>query len=150
METKVAQNLQLSSPSFEAGESIPQEYTCDGEDISPALEIGDFPEGTQSLVLLVDDPDAPKGSWTHWLMWDIPLIHTIEENSRPGIVGVNDFGNTSYGGPCPPISTHRYFFRLYALDTKLGLPEGSTKEQVFLQMENHILGSGELMGLYSH
>lgn len=150
METKVIANLQLSSPAFTAGESIPEKYTCDGEDINPPLEIGDFPENTQSLVLIVNDPDAPNGDWLHWLVWDIPLIHTIEENSVPGIVGLNDFRNSNYGGPCPPMGTHRYFFRIYALDTKLNLREGSTKEEVLQQMENRILGTGELMGLYSH
>lgn len=150
METKVIENLKLSSPAFDAGEEIPEKYTCDGENVSPPLEIGEFPEGTQSLVLLVDDPDAPQGKWTHWLVYNMPLVHTIEESSIPGIVGLNDFGNTNYGGPCPPIGTHRYFFRVYALDFKLGLQDGSTKEQVFQQMENHIMATGELMGLYSH
>ncbi|WP_276496281.1 YbhB/YbcL family Raf kinase inhibitor-like protein [Pontibacter litorisediminis] len=149
MDTKIIEKLQLSSPAFSAGETIPEKYTCDGEDINPPLEIGDFPAGTQSLVLLVDDPDAPSGSWTHWLVYDIPLIHIIEERSVPGIVGVNSFGNMNYGGPCPPIGTHRYFFRVYALDTRLALSGGRTKEEIFTQMENHIIGSGELMGLYS-
>ncbi|WP_299762280.1 YbhB/YbcL family Raf kinase inhibitor-like protein [uncultured Pontibacter sp.] len=150
METKVIHSLQLSSKAFSTGEFIPAKYTCDGDDINPPLEIGAFPEGTQSMVLVINDPDAPNGDWTHWLVWDLPLIHTIEENSVPGIVGLNDFGNCNYGGPCPTISTHRYFFRVYAIDVKVGLPEGSTKENVFLQMENHIIGTGELMGLYSH
>jgi Raf kinase inhibitor-like YbhB/YbcL family protein len=150
METNVIENLQLSSPALKSGDTIPEEYTCDGENVNPPLEIGDIPPGAQSLVLLVDDPDAPRGNWTHWLVYDIPLIHTIEEDSVPGTVGLNDFGNTNYDGPCPPIGTHRYFFRLYALDTRLGLPEGSNKEVVFQKMGNHIIGTGELMGLYSH
>ncbi|WP_266205939.1 YbhB/YbcL family Raf kinase inhibitor-like protein [Pontibacter kalidii] len=150
METKVIENLQLSSPVLRSGDTIPEKYTCDGENINPALAIGDIPKGAQSLVLIINDPDAPRGNWTHWLVYDMPLIHTIEENSVPGTVGLNDFGNTAYDGPCPPIGTHRYFFRLYALDTRLGLPAGSTKEAVFLKMENHIIGTGELMGFYSH
>lgn len=150
METNVIERLQLSSPAFNAGDEIPEKYTCDGEDINPPLEISPLPEATQSLVLLVDDPDAARGSWTHWLVYDVPPLHTIEENSIPGTVGLNDFGDSRYGGPCPPMSTHRYFFRVYALDTRLNLPTASTKEQVFSKMENHILGSGELMGLYSH
>lgn len=150
METKVIENLKLSSPAFSAGDTIPEKYTCDGEDVNPPLEIGDFPEGTQSLVLHVNDPDAPSGNWTHWLVYDMPLLHTIEENSTPGTVGMNDFGEVKYGGPCPPIGTHRYFFRLYALDTRLSLPPASTRDDVLAQMENHIIGTGELMGLFSH
>ncbi|TPE46264.1 YbhB/YbcL family Raf kinase inhibitor-like protein [Pontibacter mangrovi] len=150
METNVCQTVEVSSPSFQAGEEIPQKFTCDGEDINPALEIGDLPDNTLSLVLIVSDPDAPSGNWTHWLMWNIPPLHTIEEDSAPGTVGTNDFGNTQYGGPCPPIGTHRYFFRVYALDTTLTLKEGSRVEDVYQQMENHIVGAGQLMGVYSH
>lgn len=150
METKVIENLKLSSPAFSAGDTIPEKYTCDGEDVNPPLEIGDFPAGTQSLVLHVNDPDAPSGNWTHWLVYDMPLLHTIEENSTPGTVGMNDFGEAKYGGPCPPIGTHRYFFRVYALDTRLSLPPASTRDVVLAQMENHIIGTGELMGLFSH
>ncbi|MDX5435595.1 MAG: YbhB/YbcL family Raf kinase inhibitor-like protein [Pontibacter sp.] len=151
MATKtLVKTLHISSPAFDSGESIPPKYTCDGEDISPALEIGELPEGTSTLALIVEDPDAPRGNWTHWLMWDIPPTNLIEENTSPGTEGTNDFGNTSYGGPCPPIGTHRYFFRVYALDIRTNLPHGSSREAFQVAMQNHIIGSGELMGLYSH
>lgn len=149
METVILQGIKLSSPAFNAGDRIPATYTCDGENISPAIEIGALPQGTVSLVLIVDDPDAPAGTWTHWLMWDIPPHTSIPENSVPGILGRNDFNQTSYGGPCPPLGTHRYFFRIYALDCKLHLPEGSTKAEVIEAMQNHLIASGELMGVYS-
>ncbi|AKD05050.1 YbhB/YbcL family Raf kinase inhibitor-like protein [Pontibacter korlensis] len=150
MGTNVCETLQISSPSFSAGDNIPKKHTCDGEDINPALEIGDLPEETKSLVLIVNDPDAPNGNWVHWLVWDVPPIHFIQENSSPGTVGMNDFGYINYAGPCPSLGTHRYFFRVYALDIDLNLSSGSNKEQVYLQMENHIIGTGQLMGLYSH
>lgn len=151
MATKtLVKTLRISSPAFDSGESIPPKHTCDGEDVSPALEIGELPEGTSTLALIVEDPDAPRGNWTHWLMWDIPPTNFIAENTSPGTEGTNDFGNTSYGGPCPPIGTHRYFFRIYALDIRTNLPLGSSKEALQVAMQNHIIGSGELMGLYSH
>lgn len=128
---------------------IPVKYTCDGADINPPLRIEGIPEGTHSLVLIVDDPDAPGGTWDHWIVWNIPLVETIEEDSVPGTEGLNDFKTQSYGGPCPPSGTHRYFFKVYALDTTLDLPTTSTKTDVEQAMIGHILANGELIGLYS-
>ncbi|ARS37716.1 YbhB/YbcL family Raf kinase inhibitor-like protein [Pontibacter actiniarum] len=141
--------LQVSSPAFEYGEKIPVQHTCDGRNINPTLEIDDLPERTQSLVVMVNDPDAPSGTWSHWLMWDIAPTNLLEEGSAAGTQGLNDFGNPKYNGPCPPIGTHRYFFRVYALDTMLRLPEASTREELLEGMANHILASGELMGVFS-
>ena len=140
----------LKSAAFEAGDTIPVQFTCDGDNVSPALELDNIPAETVSLAILMEDPDAPSGTWTHWLAWDIPPSATIEENSSEGILGKNDFGTTLYQGPCPPIGTHRYFFRVYALDTKLELPAGSTRPEMLKAMEYHVIGSGELVGLYSH
>ncbi|NDK55804.1 YbhB/YbcL family Raf kinase inhibitor-like protein [Pontibacter sp. BT213] len=140
----------LKSPSFEAGDTIPTRYTCDGENVNPALELNDIPPDTRSLALIMDDPDAPAGTWTHWLVWDIAPGTNIAEKSEAGTMGINDFGTTNYQGPCPPIGIHRYFFRVYALDTTLELPTGSTREELLKAMEYHVIGSGELMGLYSH
>ncbi|MBC5774743.1 YbhB/YbcL family Raf kinase inhibitor-like protein [Pontibacter sp. KCTC 32443] len=148
MEPITLTKLQLESPAFNAGEKIPSEYTCDGENINPELELDNIPSPTVSLALLMEDPDAPAGTWTHWLLWDIPITNKIEENSAVGVPGINDFGNSKYQGPCPPIGTHRYFFRVYALDTTLGLPMGSKKEELLKAMEYHVIGSGELMGTY--
>lgn len=150
MEQATLLKLLIKSPAFETGENIPARYTCDGENINPALELENIPQGTQSLALIVDDPDAPAGTWTHWLVWDLPPNNLIEENSEKGIMGLNDFGKSIYQGPCPPIGVHRYFFRVYAMDKPLGLPAGSTREEMLKAMEYHIIGSGELMGLYSH
>lgn len=141
--------LKISSPAFTSGEKIPEKFTCDGENISPPLEIGDLPEGVKSLALIVDDPDAPAGTWTHWLMWDIPVTSELEEGSATGVQGKNGFGEDKYEGPCSPLGTHRYYFRLYALDILLRLPAGSTREELLQQMSYHILASGEIMGLYS-
>jgi Raf kinase inhibitor-like YbhB/YbcL family protein len=147
METLI--RLQISSPAFKSGEQIPQEFTCDGQNIRPALEISELPSGTKSLALIVEDPDAPTGNWVHWLAWDILPTNRIEKGNIEGTQGKNDFGNLNYGGPCPPLGTHRYYFRVYALDTFLRLPTGNTKEELMQSMSYHILGSGELMGLYS-
>lgn len=142
--------LTLSCPAFLEGQHIPEKYTCDGENISPQLEIGNIPEGTQSLALILDDPDAPNGTWTHWLIWDLPVLHTIMKNEAPGTQGKNDFGNNNYGGPCPPKgSTHRYYFRLYALSQKLNLPEGTSKEELLKAIEPVKLAKAELMGKYN-
>jgi Raf kinase inhibitor-like YbhB/YbcL family protein len=107
------------------------------------------PEGTKSLVLIVDDPDAPMGTWDHWIVWDIPPINKIGENTVPGVEGLNSFRTHSYGGPCPPSGTHRYFFKVYALDTKLALNANSKKRDLENAMKGHILASGELVGLCS-
>ena len=123
--------------------------TCDGKDINPELRIEEVSEGTHSLTLIVDDPDAPAGTWVHWVVFDIaPETEVIERNSTRGTVGVNDFGKQAYGGPCPPGGTHRYFFKLYALDDRLPLKSGVTKSAVEAAMRGHILEQAELVGLY--
>jgi len=140
--------MQLTSPEFEHNKFIPKKFTCLGEDASPTLNIKDVPKGAQSLVLIVDDPDAPGGTWVHWVVYGIPVIAVIKEGSVPGIQGINDFKKVNYGGPCPPSGTHRYFFKLYALGTKLDLPQGKTKAQIEKAMEGHILEKNELIGLF--
>ncbi len=140
--------MKLTSPEFENNKFIPKKFTCLGEDTSPTLNIKDIPQRAQSLVLIVDDPDAPVGTWIHWVVYDIPVISVIQENSIPGTQGINNFNKINYGGPCPPLGTHRYFFKLYALDTKLNLPQGKTKAQVEKAMEGHVLDKDELIGLF--
>ena len=142
-------NLVVTSPAFVDGEYIPSKYTCDGDDVNPPLNIRGIPEGTKSLVLIVDDPDAPIGTWVHWVVWNIPPKGEIGEDSVPGTEGLNDFRKHSYGGPCPPSGTHRYFFKVYALDTKLDLKRNSRKRDVERAMKGHILAQGQLVGLYS-
>jgi Raf kinase inhibitor-like YbhB/YbcL family protein len=142
-------SLSVTSSSFGSSQLIPKKYTCDGEDVNPPLSVGGVPEGTKSLVLVVDDPDAPMGIWVHWIVWNIPPTDRIEENTVPGVEGLNDFGRHSYGGPCPPSGTHRYFFKLYALDTKLSLSSNSRKKDVENATKGHALAKGELIGLYN-
>ncbi|MFH1276099.1 MAG: YbhB/YbcL family Raf kinase inhibitor-like protein [Candidatus Woesearchaeota archaeon] len=146
--------MKLSSSVFEHNGNIPSKYTCDGENINPHLTISNVPENAQSLVLIMDDPDAikPAGKvWDHWIIWNIPpstLI--IKENQEPqGMHGKSTGGNLKYKGPCPPDTEHRYYFKLYALDIELDLAEGSTKKEVELAMEGHILAQTELIGKYS-
>jgi len=142
-------NLSVKSPVFESNKLIPAKYTCDGEDVNPPLTIEGVPEEAKNLVLIVDDPDAPAGTWNHWLVWNIqPTTRKIEENTVPGTQGITTFGRHAYGGPCPPSGTHRYFFKVYALDTKLDLNADSQKRDVEKAMENHVLAKGELLGLY--
>ena len=141
--------MRITSPVFGHNEMIPSRYTCQGEDINPPLIIEDVPPGTRSLVLIMDDPDAPIGTWDHWIVYDIPpQTARIEENSVPGTQGRNSWGRNDYGGPCPPSGTHRYFFKLYALDTELRLPEGTGKKQVETAMQGHVLAQAQLIGLY--
>jgi len=128
---------------------IPKKYTCDDRDINPSLNIEDLPKETKSLALIVDDPDASMGTWVHWVVWNIPPAKEILEDSVPGTEGVNDFRKHSYGGPCPPSGTHRYFFKVYALDTKLELSPNSKKRDLEKAMEGHVLAKGEIIGLYS-
>jgi len=143
------EELAITSPAFENNRPIPSKYTCDGDDVSPPLNVEGSPEGTESLVLIVDDPDAPMGTWDHWVVWNILPTEKIEENSVPGTEGLNDFRRHSYGGPCPPSGTHRYFFKVYALKTKLNLSPDSRKKDIERAMEGHILAKGEIVGLYS-
>ena len=140
--------MQLTSQDFEDGTVIPKKFTCDGADINPPLVIAGIPEEAQSLALIVDDPDAPGGSWVHWVVYNIPVVSRIDEDSVPGTQGINDFGRGDYGGPCPPSGTHRYFFKIYALDTELALGEGVDKEALENAMQGHIVGYAELIGLY--
>jgi len=141
--------LTITSPAFKNGESIPAKYTCDGTDINPPLRIEGVPKETVSLALIVDDPNAPKGVWDHWLLWDIKPVNEIKENSIPGTEGMNDFKRQHWGGPCPPSGEHRYLFKVYALDTLLKLESGSVKALLEKAMKGHILAQGELVGLYS-
>ncbi len=140
--------MRLTSPAFEKGAMIPKKFTCEGEDVNPPLIIEDLPAGTESLALIVDDPDAPRGTWVHWVVYDISKTNRIEEGSVPGKQGMNDFKKKDYGGPCPPSGTHRYFFKLYALDQNLNLKEGKTKKELEAAMEGHILEKAELLGRY--
>ena len=148
--------MQITSSVFREGEAIPRKYTCDGEDVSPPLSWSGAPEGTESFVLIADDPDAPVGTWVHWVIYDLPVGVTslpegVEAVERPhvgGISGITDFRRLGYGGPCPPSGTHRYFFKLYALDTVMDLPAGATKKKLLQAMEGHILDQTELVGTY--
>ena len=144
--------MNLTSPDFSEGENIPERSTCDGKDISPTLKIDGIPKGAKSLVLIVDDPDAPGGNFTHWLIWNIvPDLTEIIANKLPAhaLQGVNDFGKSKYSGPCPPAGVHRYYFRLYALDTTLTLPQTSKRKVVDSAMKGHIVGDATLMGRYA-
>jgi Raf kinase inhibitor-like YbhB/YbcL family protein len=140
--------LIVESPAFANNELIPAKYTCVGSNINPALVITNIPNGTKSLALIIDDPDAPNGTFDHWIMWNIPVIAVIDENSAPGIQGKNGKGENKYIGPCPPSGTHHYNFKVYALDTKLDLPVGSDKNALLKTMDKHILASGGLIGLF--
>jgi Raf kinase inhibitor-like YbhB/YbcL family protein len=140
--------LSVTSKDFADGEVIPSRFTCDGRDINPSLNIEGIPPEAKSLVIIVDDPDAPRGTWLHWLVWNIPVTHHIQEGSIPGMQGANDFHRNTYGGPCPPSGTHRYFFRVYALDDVLSEPEGSSRQRIENSMRDHILAYGELVGRY--
>ncbi len=147
--------MKLTSPVFEQGGKIPAKYTCDGENINPPLTISDVPSETKSLVLIMEDPDVPKrlradGMWDHWIVFNMPPNLTkIEEGKEPeGIHGIGTSKNLDYYGPCPPDREHRYFFKLYALNIQLNLPEKAAKQQVERAMENHILAKAELMGRY--
>ena len=144
--------MQLKSNAFENNGIIPGKYTADGENVNPNLEINNAPENAQSLVLIIDDPDAPAGDWVHWILFNIPAdTALIEEDKIPygAVQGMNDFENNNYGGPSPPRGTHRYFFKLYALDSNLDLQEGATKQEVEDAMQGHIIGKAQLIGLYS-
>ena len=140
--------MKITSPDFENNNFIPRKFTCDGENVNPGLVIEGIPEKAESLALIVDDPDASSGTWVHWVVYDIPVSGRIEENSVPGTQGADSSGDKAYGGPCPPSGTHRYFFKVYALDTTLNLKEGVKKPDLEKAMQGHILEKSELMGLY--
>ncbi|OGC81857.1 MAG: hypothetical protein A2788_01285 [Candidatus Abawacabacteria bacterium RIFCSPHIGHO2_01_FULL_46_8] len=144
--------MQLTSPAFAHNANIPAQYTCDGYDVNPTLDIADVPDGTQSLALIMDDPDAPRGTWVHWLVWNIdPSTTKLAENTVPAkaVEGMTSFGKPGYGGPCPPSGTHRYFFKLYALDTTLDLHFSADKAALEAAMNGHVLTQAELIGLYA-
>lgn len=155
--TKGGAIMEFKSAAFENEGMIPSKFTCDGADVSPALEWGSLPENTKSLTLICDDPDAPIGTWVHWVYYDIPadangLPEDVGSQEHPecgGTQGRSDFGSIGYGGPCPPGGTHRYFFKLYALDAMLNLSPGITKSELLKTMEGHILEQTELMGKYA-
>ncbi|MDD4938958.1 MAG: YbhB/YbcL family Raf kinase inhibitor-like protein [Candidatus Omnitrophica bacterium] len=140
--------MRIISSAFPINGIIPEKYTCEGQDINPPLSIEHIPGNAKSLALIVDDPDAPMGTWVHWVAYNIPITSRIEENSVPGEQGRNSFGRQNYGGPCPPSGTHRYFFKIYALDSSLNLKPGATKNDLEDAMKGHILDRSELMGLY--
>lgn len=143
--------LTITCGAFSNSEMIPTRFTCDGQDVNPQLEWSTAPVGTRSLALIMDDPDAPGKTWVHWVVWNIPPdTRRIEEMAVPAgaIQGRNDWKRNAYGGPCPPSGTHRYFFRIFALDTTLELPDTTTKADLERAMEGHILARGELMGTY--
>jgi Raf kinase inhibitor-like YbhB/YbcL family protein len=141
-------NLRLSSPAFKNEGIIPEKYTCDGGHISPPLHIEHIPEGTQSLAIIMEDPDAPKGTFDHWLVWNIPVTNDIDEDTMPGISGKNSAGNTGYHAPCPPTGYHRYYIYLFALDALLDLPVGTNKKTLQQAMSAHIIAMDSLMGRY--
>lgn len=142
--------LGVSSPAFVHRNYIPVKYTCDGDNINPPLLIKNLPIATKSLVVIVDDPDAPVRTWSHWVVWNIPPVKKIKENSVPGIEGISDFREHAYKGPCPPSGLHYYHFKVYALDALLDLNSSATKQDVEKKMAAHILGFGEIIGLYKH
>jgi Raf kinase inhibitor-like YbhB/YbcL family protein len=152
--TKGGGTMQISSPAFD--DAMPSRFTCDGFDVSPPLSMSEVPSGAVSLVLIVDDPDAPdpaapKMVWDHWVVWGIdPGVRDVPEGTVPegGTQGRNSWGRNDYGGPCPPVGTHRYFFKLYALDVALSMSTDSTKKSVEMAIQGHILDDAELIGTY--
>ena len=148
--------IKITSPAFEDGGLIPAKYTCDGADISPPLQWDAVPEGTKSIALICDDPDAPVGTFVHWVIFGLPAetrelaekVPAEEVLANGARQGISDFGRTGYGGPCPPSGTHRYFFKIYALDAEIALAAGADKAQLLKAMEGHIVGQGQLIGKY--
>jgi Raf kinase inhibitor-like YbhB/YbcL family protein len=144
--------MKLTSPDFKEGSDIPERFTCEGEDISPTLRIDGVPQTAKSLALIMDDPDAPVGTFTHWLLWNLgPNQSEIASDSPPpkAVQGLTDFGNNKYGGPCPPTGVHRYYFKLYALDTTLELPPRSKRKALDAAIKGHIIDEATLMGRYA-
>lgn len=153
----IPMTIQLTSTEFKQGGMIPRKFTCDGENISPELSWNNIPDSTKSLAIITEDPDAPMKTWIHWVIFNIPpSIHKLPEHvptlkklESGALQGTNDFRNIGFGGPCPPSGTHRYFFKIYALDSMLSLKAGSTKPELEKAMKSHILAEGELMGRYT-
>lgn len=142
--------MHIDTPAFEHHHTIPKRYTCEGEDISPALHFKDVPAGTVSLALIMDDPDAPRGTFDHWIVFKLPAnTKELKEGEKPSFQGTNSYQEQNYRGPCPPPGkAHRYFFKLYALDIDINLPKGASKKALEEAMEGHILAKAELIGLY--
>ena len=148
--------IEIKSPAFENHGMIPKAYTCDGENLSPPLSWTGITESTKGLALILDDPDAPNGTWVHWVIYNMPPdskglqegVLPIQDMAHETKQGLNSFQTIGYGGPCPPSGTHRYFFKLYALDTKLNLASGATKKQLLTAMKGHIISHTELIGKY--
>ncbi len=143
--------MTVTSPAFAKGGSIPSKFTCDGGNTNPPLQISGIPAEAKTLVVIADDPDAPGGLFTHWLVWNLsPNTNSIAEGSPPkGALGTNDFGKPGYGGPCPPSGMHRYYFKVFALDRELALPSGAKRSQLDAAMKNHVIAQGELIGRYA-
>jgi Raf kinase inhibitor-like YbhB/YbcL family protein len=143
--------VKITSPAFQERGKIPSKFTCDGSDTSPPLQITGVPSEAKSLVLIVDDPDAPGGLFTHWLVWNIPpqTSSIAEGGAVNGVQGTNDFGNSGYRGPCPPPGVHRYSFKVFALDRELDLHSGAKRSQVDAAMKGHVIAQGELIGQYA-
>ncbi len=137
--------ISVRSSAFQEGGMIPAKYTCDGGDMSPPVAWTGIPQGTKSLALICDDPDAPVGTWVHWVMWNVPPDPQLPDGSRQGI---SDFRRPGYGGPCPPSGVHRYYFMIYALDTMLDLPSSTRKADLLKATKGHVLAEGQLMGKY--
>ena len=148
--------IKLISAAFKEGQPIPRQYTCDGVNVSPPLEWSGVPASAKTIAIIVDDPDAPSGNWVHWVLYNLPaanigLVENLpaaENLKAGGFQGTSDFGKVGYGGPCPPSGTHRYFFKIYALDGELPLKAGATKAELLKAMEGHIMLQGQLMGTY--
>jgi hypothetical protein len=148
MTLTLRKTLSITSAAFSNNSYIPSKYTCEGEGINPPLDIKDIPDGTKSLALIVDDPDAPHGTFDHWIMWNIAPTGKIKEDSAPGKQGLNGKKEKKYYGPCPPSGTHHYHFKVFALDAEFELPEDADKSALLKAMEGHIIGRGEIVGLY--
>jgi Raf kinase inhibitor-like YbhB/YbcL family protein len=153
---EIKMEIKLTSAAFKEGQPIPRQYTCDGVNVSPPLEWTGMPKTAKTIAIIADDPDAPSGTWVHWVVYDLPaenigLVENLpatENLKAGGFQGANDFDKIGYGGPCPPSGTHRYFFKIYALDNYLSLKVGATKTLVEKAMEGHIVAQGQLMGTY--
>lgn len=148
MSVTAGTTLVIKSPKFLDNEFISSKYTCDGLNVNPEISINEIPKNTKSLAIILDDPDAPNGSFCHWIMWNITPKNSIKENSAPGIQGRNSFGENKYDGPCPPSGKHHYHFKVYALNTKLNLLVSTDKNELEKAMKEHIIARGELVGLY--
>ncbi len=147
--TPVIQHLNVTSKSFSEGKTIPQKFTCDGININPSLDISFIPNRSKCLAILVEDTDAPINSWTHWLVWNIPVMHHIPENLKVGVNGLNDFSRSFYCGPCPMSGTHRYVFKVYALDSLIHLESRSKKNEFLRALSGHVLAYGELSAFFT-